>query len=191
MIPLQINKQPSPQKGDILLSEPFLADHQFSRVVILLCEHNEEGSFGLIVNKPLEVELSSVLSDLPEAQIPIHIGGPVDQNQLFYMHQKQHVDGCFEVCENTFLGGDYNEIKQLISTNTLTNKNMRFYIGYTGWAQGQLQQEIDERSWVVVKQNEAMNLFQEPSEDMWKELIAKQGGKYKLMADYPVNPSDN
>lgn len=191
MIPLKINKQPAPEKGDFLLSEPFLADNNFSRTVIFLCEHNEEGSFGLVVNKPLDVEISSILSDVPEAHIPIHIGGPVEQNQLFYMHQEAQIEGCLEIVPDVFLGGDYNEVKELITQEKLTKENMRFYIGYTGWGKDQLQQEIDDLSWVVVKNNQELTPFMNAENDLWKELISKQGGKYKIMAEYPVNPSDN
>lgn len=191
MIPLKINKQPAPEKGDFLLSEPFLADNNFSRTVIFLCEHNEEGSFGLVVNKPLDVEISSILSDVPEAHIPIHIGGPVEQNQLFYMHKEAQIEGCLEIVPDVFLGGDYNEVKELITQEKLHKENMRFYIGYTGWGKDQLQQEIDDLSWVVVKNNQELTPFMNAENDLWKELISKQGGKYKIMAEYPVNPSDN
>lgn len=191
MIPLQINKQPSPVKGDLLLSEPFLMDSNFSRVVILLCEHNEEGSFGLILNNTLEIEINSVVTDFPEAKIPVGFGGPVDRNQLFYMHRTPEITGSVEIGRNLFLGGDYPEIKKRITSDEMTHENLRFFIGYTGWSKGQLQNEIDELSWVVMKTPENLNVFEAFDEDLWRELIATMGGKYKLMADYPVNPADN
>ncbi len=191
MIPLQINKQPSPSKGDLLLSEPFLMDSNFSRVVILLCEHSEEGSFGLILNNTLEIEINSVVTDFPEAKIPVGFGGPVERNQLFYMHQNKEIDGCVKIGKNLYLGGDYPDIKKRIACDEMTPSNLRFFIGYTGWGKGQLQNEIDELSWVVMKAPEDLNVFNAFDDDLWRELLSRLGGKYKLMADYPVNPADN
>lgn len=191
MIPLRINKQPNPSKGDLLLSEPFLQDSNFSRVVILLCEHNDDGSFGLILNNTLEIEINSVIQDFPEATIPVGFGGPVERDQLFYMHRNGTIEGSVEIGKNLFLGGDYTEIKKQISSQEMTPENLRFFIGYTGWSKGQLQGEIDELSWIVMKTPENLNVFEAFDEDLWRELISQLGGKYKLMADYPVNPADN
>lgn len=191
LIPLKIGKQPSPEKGDLLLSEPFLIDSNFSRVVILLCEHNDEGSFGLILNNTLEIEINELVTDFPEAKIPVGFGGPVERNQLFYVHRNPAIEGCATIKEELYLGGDYTEIKRLITINEMTPENLRFFIGYTGWSKGQLQGEVDELSWVVMKKAENFSVFNLVDDDLWRELISQLGGKYKLMADYPLNPADN
>ncbi|AEA45356.1 YqgE/AlgH family protein [Fluviicola taffensis] len=191
MIPLQINKQPSPKKGDLLLSEPFLMDSNFSRVVILLCEHNEEGSFGLILNNTLEIDVNSIVTDFPEVKIPVGFGGPVERSQLFYMHQNEQIEGCTKIGKNLYLGGDYLEIKDRIKKDEMTASNLRFFIGYTGWGKGQLQEEIDELSWVVMKAPDDLNVFNAFEDELWRDLILQLGGKYKIMADYPLNPADN
>lgn len=191
MIPLKISKQPSPQRGDLLLSEPFLIDSNFTRVVILLCEHNEEGSFGLILNNTLEIEINELVTDFPEAKIPVGFGGPVERNQLFYVHRDASVSGSAMISRGLYLGGNYTEIKRMISDNEMTPENLRFFIGYTGWSKGQLQSEIDELSWVVMKNPENFSVFSAVDDDLWRDLISQLGGKYKLMADYPLNPADN
>ncbi|WP_343604634.1 YqgE/AlgH family protein [Fluviicola sp.] len=191
MIPLKISKQPSPQRGDLLLSEPFLIDSNFSRVVILLCEHNDEGSFGLILNNTLEIEINELVTDFPEAKIPVGFGGPVERNQLFYVHRDASVSGSAIISAGLYLGGNYTEIKRMISENEMTPENLRFFIGYTGWSKGQLQSEIDELSWVVMKNPENFSVFSAVDDDLWRDLISQLGGKYKLMADYPLNPADN
>jgi putative transcriptional regulator len=191
LIPLQINKQPNPVKGDLLLSEPFLMDSDFSRVVILLCEHNEEGSFGLILNNTLEIEINAVVTDFPEAKIPVGFGGPVERSQLFYIHQSKEIAGSAQIGKNLYLGGDYPEIKKRISSDEMTPENLRFFIGYTGWSAGQLQNEIDDLSWVVMKIPDELNLFDSFDDGLWHDLLVQLGGKYKLMAEYPVNPADN
>lgn len=191
LISLRINKQPAPEKGDILCSEPFLMDQEFSRSVILICEHNEEGSFGLILNKKLDIEIHSIIEDIPETQIPIHIGGPVEQNQLFYLHQDTEIRDSIGVNSELFLGGDYNQLKEKINNKSLYATNMRFFIGYSGWEKGQLQREVDELSWVVIKHVDASLIFDNKPEELWKKLISLQGGKYKHMSEYPANPSLN
>jgi putative transcriptional regulator len=191
LIPLKINKQPSPEKGDLLLSEPFLTDNNFSRAVILLCEHNDEGSFGLILNNTLEIDLDELVTDFPEVKIPVGFGGPVERNQLFYIHRNASINGSAEISTNLYLGGDYMEIKRMISDNEMTPENLRFFIGYTGWSKGQLQSEIDELSWVVMKKPENFSAFSTIDDSLWRELISQLGGKYRLMADYPLNPADN
>ena len=77
-----------PSKGRILISEPFLIDYYFKRSVVLLAEHNDEGSFGLIINKPVDMHLSDILQDFPEFDAPIYLGGPVKTENLYFIHTK-------------------------------------------------------------------------------------------------------
>ena len=95
-----------PKKGDLLISEPFLADPNFERTVIFLCEHNEEGSFGFILNKRSLLRLDEVLEDLPEAEVDLYVGGPVQQNSLHFLHQASSViDGGVEIVPGISWGG--------------------------------------------------------------------------------------
>lgn len=189
--PLDIDKQREPKKGMLLLSEPFLKDEHFSRSVILLCDHNEEGSFGFILNSSLDVDINDLINDFPGANVKIGIGGPVEKNQLFYIHSDENIDGSLKVSDGIFMGGDFNALSLALEKGTITTNSIRFFIGYTGWSENQLQMEINEKTWVVLDKPENLNVFQTEDELLWKDLIQTKGPKYKLMSEFPINPSDN
>ncbi len=189
--PLDIDKQSEPSKGMLLLSEPFLQDEHFSRSVILLCEHNEEGSFGFILNSSIDVDINDLIHDFPGANVKIGIGGPVEKNQLFYIHSHENIEGSLKVSEGIFMGGDFNALSLALEKGTITSDSLRFFIGYTGWSENQLQTEINEKTWVVLEKPSSLNVFHTEDELLWKELIQTKGPKYKLMSEFPVNPSDN
>lgn len=191
MIPLNVGKQPIPEKGDLLLSEPFLPDYNFSRAVILLCEHSPEGSFGLILNHTIDMDMTSLADDLPGISITTGFGGPVERNHLYFLHNHQELDGAMPVGNDLYLGGDYDLLKSKLKDGEIPYNSLRFFIGYTGWSGGQLESELSEYSWIVMKKPEDFDILQKSNDDMWKELIGKHGGRYKIMSEYPVNPADN
>lgn len=191
LIPLNVGKQPHPEKGDLLLSEPFLPDSNFSRSVILLCEHSEEGSFGLILNQSIEMDMTSLSDDLPGIDIITGFGGPVERNHLYFLHNNAELDGAMPVGNELYMGGDYESLKVLLESGEMKPESIRFFIGYTGWTVGQLDEEIKEFSWIVTKKPVDFDILTKKNDDMWKELIGKLGGKYKIMSDYPINPADN
>lgn len=191
MIPLNVGKQPIPEQGDLLLSEPFLTDSNFSRAVILICDHSSTGTFGLILNQSIDIEMTSLSDDFPGKKIPTGFGGPVERSHLYYLHNDAEIEGHLQVSENLFLGGDYGQLKSKIKDNLLQKHDVRFFIGYTGWTGGQLQQEIDAFSWIVLKKSSDFNPLEQFKDGLWKELLRSKGGKYKFMIDYPINPADN
>lgn len=189
--PLEIDNQAAPRKGMLLLSEPFLQDEHFSRSVILLCEHNDEGSFGFILNSSIDLNITDLIKDFPESLVKIGIGGPVEKNQLFYIHSHAGIEGSLKVSEGVFMGGDFNALCKAIDSGEITSDAMRFFIGYTGWSENQLQTEINEKTWVVIEKPNSFDVFKTEDELLWKDLISSKGPKYKLMSGFPKNPSDN
>ena len=89
------------------------------------------------------------------------------------------------------MGGDFNALSLALEKGTITSDSLRFFIGYTGWSENQLQTEINEKTWVVLEKPSNLNVFHTEDESLWKELIQTKGPKYKLMSEFPVNPSDN
>lgn len=146
LIQLAIDKQRAPQKGDLLLSEPFLLDDHFTRSVIYLCEHNEDGSFGFILNNTLDLHLHEFADGFPDVNVTVGFGGPVDQNQLFFLHSIPNLDNCIAIAPGIFMGGNYTTVLEMLQEEKITLQNIRFFIGYTGWAPEQLQQELDEKN---------------------------------------------
>lgn len=191
LIHLTIDKQRTPQKGDLLLSEPFLLDDHFTRSVIYICEHNEEGSFGFILNNTLELNLHEFAEGFPEVPVTVGFGGPVDQNQLFFIHSVADLEDKIEVVPGVYMGGNYTNVLELLREKTIDQEVIRFFIGYTGWAPEQLQKEIDEKTWIVTSPPEDFSIMHSNDDSMWRDILSHLGGKYKLMADFPINPADN
>lgn len=175
-------------KGVVLISMPFLQDDNFFRTVVLICSHSDEGSFGYVMNKKTELLLSDVLAENDVRDEVIFEGGPVETNTLHFVHKYFEEFGGEEIVEGFFWGGDY---QKAISTQTgLDNNYMRFFLGYSGWSPGQLQAEVEVKSWLVCEADCDL-LLEVENDKLWKTLLVELGGQYKLMSNYPPDPRLN
>lgn len=139
-----------PTQGKILISEPFLCDHMFGRSVILLVDHAQDGTMGLILNKPLPLFLNDLLSEIDcRENIPIYKGGPISTDTLFYLHTLENIADSFPVANGIYLNGDFAAIRQFMAEGNSIKGKIRFFLGYSGWEPGQLKQEIEENTWLV------------------------------------------
>ncbi len=180
-----------PARGRILLSEPFMGDYYFGRAVVLLAEHNEEGSFGVIMNKPVTAKFNEVLKDFPEFDAPIYLGGPVETDSLFYIHTKgDQLEGATEIVEGLFWGGDIEALKELILIKRIEPNDIRFFIGYSGWAADQLSTELKRNSWVITRASR-QKLFTVDPMNMWENLLNKMGETYQYWTKFPIDPTMN
>jgi len=183
---------PEPERGDLLISEPFLNDPNFERTVVLLCEHNEQGTFGLVLNKKTDLLLDDVLSDPVDYSGILNLGGPVEQNTLHFVHRRQQaLEGAIDLGNGLAWGGDFEQIKLMLSTGQLHEDDIQFYLGYSGWAEGQLREELDANSWFVKKGSTHEEVFEMSPEELWKSVLKTMGGKYKVFSNYPVDPRLN
>jgi putative transcriptional regulator len=179
------------EKGIFLVSEPFLPDPNFKRTVVLLTEHDEDGSIGFVLNRKTNLVLNDVLEDFPEFPAPLYMGGPVEQNTLHYVHLAHHnIPGSKPVLPGLNWGGDFEIIKELVASGVMHLNDIRFFIGYSGWSVAQLEAEMDEKAWILSPADSAM-VMQEPDSDLWKEVLSKMGQQFKLMANYPDDPRLN
>ena len=181
-----------PQKGDLLISEPFLADPNFSRTVVLLCEHNEEGSFGFVINKPAEVKLNELLEDAGTRNDDIYVGGPVQQNTLQFIHKNDDlIEGGVEVLDGLYWGGNFEQMMAMMDSNVLSQDDIKFFVGYSGWGAGQLKGELEMNSWIISRNVDTEQIFNSDVESLWKEVLNMMGGKFKIVANFPVDPRLN
>lgn len=181
----------SPAKGKLLISDPFILDPYFSRLVILLCEHNGEGSFGFILNKYVEMDLTDVMEDVPEISNRVSIGGPVENNQLYFLHTLGDLlPGSHEIAKGLYVGGDFEILKTLLSTKSISEDQVRFFVGYSGWSGGQLSDEMKEESWYVSDIND-LPLMDTSRDDLWSLAFKKMGGSFSVLANFPADPSLN
>ena len=187
MKPLDIK----PAQGTLLISEPFLKDYYFRRSVILLAEHDENGSFGLIINKPVNIKLNEVIKDFPTFDSNLSIGGPVKTDSLFILHTLgSKIENSSKIMQGLYWGGNIDTIKSMIEDKKINNDDIRFYIGYSGWDADQLTKELKENSWVVTKAKSKKMLFESP-EDLWKNELKSLGNDYAQWINYPLDPMMN
>ncbi|MFN8436085.1 MAG: YqgE/AlgH family protein [Cytophagales bacterium] len=179
--------------GVLLVSDPFLPDTNFERSVVLLCTHKIlEGSFGFIVNKKLEVTLADLVQDKNFGQsIPVYLGGPVEQNTLHFIHSAgDKIDGSFEISPGIFWGGNFEQMLTKVSDNEINANEVKFFVGYSGWSESQLQNEIKEKSWIVCTSTKEL-VFETEEKEIWRTILKQLGGKYKQMSNYPIDPRLN
>jgi putative transcriptional regulator len=178
----------NPAPGRILISEPFLKDYYFQRSIVLLADHSNEGSFGIILNKPVDVKLHEILKDIPEFGAGIYLGGPVNTDSLFFIHSLgETVAKSLKIMDGIFWGGDIDVIRDLIEHRKITPDKIRFYLGYSGWSAHQLENELKENSWLVADVK-ASQLLRNPPEKMWKNIVSKLGDDYSQWINYPSDP---
>jgi putative transcriptional regulator len=180
-----------PAQGTLLISEPFLRDYYFRRSVVLLAEHDESGSFGLIINKPIEIKLNEIVKDFPDFDASVYIGGPVKTDNLFVLHTLgSKIPSSSKIIEGLYWGGDIDVIKSMIEDKKIHPQNIRFFIGYSGWEADQLNRELKENSWVVTKLKSEKILHESPT-DMWKNILKSMGEDYSMWINYPLDPMMN
>ncbi len=192
MIDIAFQNTLSPQKGRILISDPFAGDDFFERSVVYLCEHSEEGSFGFVLNNLVELNLQELNTSFPSLKISLSTGGPVETESLFFLHTLgNQLNLSTPIFGNIAIGGDFKQLYQVITPEHIEKSQIRFFIGYSGWSAGQLEQEIKQNAWVVADEKDAEEIMKIHQPDAWKYFMGKLGNKYKLMTDFPINPNDN
>ena len=182
----------APSRGKLLISEPFLNDYYFKRSVILLAEHNDEGSFGIIMNKPVvDMKFNEVINNFPNFNTQLYLGGPVKNDSLFFVHTLgSKISNSNEIIDGLYWGGDINEVKELIMMGYLNENNIRYYVGYSGWESKQLEEELKKNSWLVSAMN-VKNLLNTKPDNLWKASLDTLGSDYEIWNNFPSNPEMN
>ena len=180
------------QKGHVLVAEPALTgDVSFSRAVILIAEHNLKGSVGFILNKPLSYTLDELIEDI-HFPFPVFNGGPVEQDNIYFIHTDPKViPGSIEISDGIYWGGDYGALLSALEKDLIAKNQIKFFLGYTGWSQKQLDGEIKTNSWITVKNLDISTLVKQESHSLWKDSMKTLGGKYLIWSNTPENPSLN
>ena len=185
------NNNISPGKGKVLIAEPFLEGRYFKRSIVLLAEYNDDGAVGFVLNKPINLSVDEVLINITHFDGDVFVGGPVDTNRIYYIHTlPELIPQSIHIVDNLYWGGDFGVLKDLIEKKLVLPHQVRFFAGYSGWSAGQLDEEINERSWLVSQLDvkEIMNL---DNENLWGQALRQLGGKYRMWSNFPENPSMN
>lgn len=181
--------QPAP--GVLLIADPFLKDPNFLRTVVFLCEHRAEGSFGFVLNRQYQNTLDELIPELEGHSYPVFYGGPVQVDTIHFLHQYPDlIPGGQEVLKGVFWGGDFDRVVESIQTGLVEPDRIRFYIGYSGWSDGQLEDEMKEKTWLTVKANRKL-VFHRDYGEIWKDALRHLGGDYEMMVNFPIDPQLN
>ncbi len=184
------NNHVVPEKGRVLISEPFLDDRYFGRSVVLLVEHDAvHGSMGFVLNKPMKQKMNEFFSEfenLPD--IPLFQGGPVGANRLFFIHTLGDIiPDSINIGDGLYFDGDFDVVKMYLSEGNPIDNKIKFFMGYSGWDQSQLEQEISNNSWLVSKLDNS-RLMSREGEATWKKALHALGDKYRPWANFPKRP---
>ena len=186
------NSNIEPSGGCLLISEPHLPDNNFDRTVILMCKHDEEGSFGFVLNRKSNVQLHELMNEAEGIELPVYLGGPVEQNTLHFVHKDDKLTDAELINDSFYWGGDFDLLISWLHNDVIDKKKVRFFLGYSGWGEGQLMEEIKENSWIVINHVESELIFSDDgTNDMWKSLLEDMGGRYSMYSKYPTDPRQN
>ena len=177
------------KKGNLLIAEPsIIGDLSFNRSVILLADHNKDGSVGFIINKPLKYNINDLIPEI-KATFKIYNGGPVEQDNLYFIHNiPDLIPNSIEISNGIYWGGEYETTKNLINKGKINKDNIRFFLGYTGWDENQLETEMEDNSWIITKNNYENKIIGKSASHFWKKQIIELGGDYLLWSNAPEKP---
>lgn len=181
----------APMRGRLLVSEPYLPDPYFRRTVVLLCAHDQEGSFGFVLNRYIDMDIADIMENMPPISTRVSIGGPVQSGNLYYLHTfGTRVEGSVEVVDGVHMGGDFEQLRSLLATDPRLAKHVRFFVGYSGWGQDQLDKELNERAWLISNATKR-HVMNTRMKDLWGDTLRNMGKEFAPLANFPEDPSLN
>lgn len=178
--------------GQILISEPFLPDPNFRRTVVFLAEYSELGAVGYVLNHKTDFAVNLVVKELDFVYNTIYQGGPVELDSFHYFHTYNTITNATHIKDTIYWGGDFEELTNGLKEGAFSEENCMFFIGYSGWAPGQLEEEVNEGSWIITDLDDAL-ILNPPIDDneLWKEAIKSVEGDDSLLYNSPTEPSLN
>jgi len=180
-----------PQKGRVLIAEPFLHGDYFKRSVVMLVAHSKKGSVGFILNKKIDFSLQEVFIDFPEFEANVFLGGPVSADSIFFIHKLGNkLPGSINIMGNLYWGGDFETLRNLVKLQLIKPSDIHFFLGYSGWDAGQLDNEIKEDSWLVTDIDEETVMLN-ANQVSWGDFVKKAGARYSIWENFPENPAFN
>ena len=180
------------EKGKILIAEPsIIGDISFNRSIILLVEHGNNGSIGFILNKPMNLNISDLIPEI-ESNLKIYNGGPVQQDNLYFVHKiSDLIPESIMISEGLYWSGNFEYVLKLIKKGEINKNDIRFFLGYSGWDSNQLNNELNNNTWILSENSHNKNIITAVDEVFWKNKMLDLGGEYSLWSNAPEHPSHN
>ena len=177
--------------GKILIADPFMQDPNFKQSVVLLCENNSNGAFGLVMNKPTGILMTEAIEDFPAIECMLFDGGPVEKETVHFLTTRGDIiEDSLYIGEGIYWGGNFDRLKFLLDTKQIATDEVKFFLGYSGWEPGQIEFEMEDNSWIVANAM-ADILFKHEAPFIWRDVLSMLGGNYKFIANLPNDPNLN
>lgn len=181
-----------PQTGTLLISEPFMADPNFKRTVVLITENNAEGTVGYVLNQKSDFLLKDIIADCWDANMQVFVGGPVANDTLHFVHKvPEKITGGIDLGNGLYWGGDFEGLKEQINNYKIKDEEIKFFIGYSGWSKDQLTDELELNVWIVSDKFNPDMVLDDSEADIWKEAVLNMGIKYAHITNFPQDPTLN
>jgi len=176
-------------KGKLLIATPeLLTDNIFSQSVILITDYHDDGTVGFILNKPIP----AMVNDVTKLDIPLQLynGGPVSPDRLYFIHRMpETVEGGYEIYPGLYWGGDLSKLESGVAETDNLSDKIKFFVGYSGWSKGQLEDEIERGAWLVT--DKKIDPIRINPKTLWKELLVETAPDLALWKNAPLNPELN
>ena len=188
------DEQPEPVSGALLVAKPTVDDDCFGRSVILLIDHDKEGTMGLMLNRPTTLMLNDAITlDRVLDDVRLYLGGPVNDNVMFYIHTlgSEIIPDSMEVLPGLYFAGDFEALKLYIECGGDVKGKVKFFAGYSGWVPGQLDDEIARYDWAVLDASDVNRFVDDASNDLWQWAVEQLGKRYRLWNNWPIDPNVN
>ncbi len=177
--------------GNLLIAEPFLQDSNFARTVLYIVQHDEQGSCALVINKiNNDISIQDVVEGLEGYDFPVWVGGPMEHDKIFVLHTVPELIGGQPVNNGLCFGADFNKLIEGIILGQITQKDVKFILGYSGWDVNQLQEELDETAWFLSKANAPLVITAKEN-NIYQDALATLGEPYRKLASFTTNPQLN
>ena len=174
--------------GSLLIAEPFLQDPHFGRSVVLVCHYDEDGAFGLVLNKPGQNPFEDETH--PLSGYSFYNGGPVEPGSMFFVHQLADLPESLPLKDGICWQGRFEDLLEAVQAKEFAPENCRLLLGYAGWEKGQLESEIEREDWMVYN-GPLSGILRFPPETMWKDILKNMGPYYRMVSNFPTDPSLN
>ena len=178
-------------EGTLLFSAPFLPDPNFARSVLLLAEHDDTGSIGFMLSRPMDAQLGDLVPALAAFDGPVYAGGPVEDNTLHFVHTLHNLPGARSIADGLYWAGDFDTLRQWVDAGIANDTNTLFFVGYSGWSEGQLQQEILDDTWLTLPATTADLWPGNGLSDAYQQLLGRHGTVLRLLSHMPPHPQWN
>lgn len=180
---IRLKEQSKVKPGNIILSQGFWNDEVLQRSVILIIEHDENGSFGIILNKESNLQVSEALPGL-EDNDRLLFGGPINTKMISFVHQQKNLDKAIRITEEIYWGGNIRQMECLINSKEISPHEIKFFAGYLVWAPGMLEQEMTEKKWWV-ENITITEILQVKNYDLWASKLIQQENMYGVLYAVP------